>query len=148
MKTNIKLWMYTPNGTGWYPFCLAWSNISCFKPENVSYKLPFCISGKITTVPRLFSDHLLQNENIKLWMYTPNGTCWYPFCLAWSSISYKLPFGISSKITTIPRLFSDHLLQNENIRLQLYTPNGTGWYPFCLAWSSISCFRPENISYI
>ena len=31
--------------------------------ENVSHKSPMCISGKITTVPRLFSEHLLQDEN-------------------------------------------------------------------------------------
>jgi len=63
MKTNIRLWMYTPNGTVWYPFCLLWSSITCFRPENVSYKLPIHTSGKNTTVPRLFSDQLLQNEN-------------------------------------------------------------------------------------
>ena len=31
--------------------------------ENVSHKSPMCIGGKITTVPRLFSEHLLQDEN-------------------------------------------------------------------------------------
>ena len=36
---------------------------SCFRDENVSHKSPMCISGKITTVPRLFSEHLTQNEN-------------------------------------------------------------------------------------
>ena len=30
METNIRLWMYTLNGTVWYPFCLVWSNIGCF----------------------------------------------------------------------------------------------------------------------
>ena len=30
--------MYTLKGIVWYPFCLVWSNIRCFKPENVSYK--------------------------------------------------------------------------------------------------------------
>ena len=24
--------------TKWCPFCLVWSNISCFKPQNISYK--------------------------------------------------------------------------------------------------------------
>ena len=38
-------------------------SINCFRPENVSYKWPMCIGGKITTVPRLFLEHLLQNEN-------------------------------------------------------------------------------------
>ena len=38
--------------------------ISCFREENVSHKSPMCIHiGKITTVPRLFSEHLLQDEN-------------------------------------------------------------------------------------
>ena len=55
--------MYTLNGTVWYPFCLAWSSINCFRPENVSYKQPIRISGKLTTVPRLFSEHSLQDEN-------------------------------------------------------------------------------------
>ena len=36
MKTNIRLWMYTPNGTVWYPFCQVWSSISCFRVEIVS----------------------------------------------------------------------------------------------------------------
>ena len=31
--------------------------------ENVSHKSPVCISGKITTAPRLFSEHSLKNEN-------------------------------------------------------------------------------------
>ena len=55
--------MYTLNGTVSYPFYLHWSIISCFRDENVSHKLPMCISGKITTVPRLFSEYLLQDEN-------------------------------------------------------------------------------------
>ena len=63
MKTNIRLWMYTLNGTVWYLFCLDWSSISCFRDENVSHKSPVYISGKITTVPGLFSDHSLKNEN-------------------------------------------------------------------------------------
>ena len=39
--------------------------LAVFRDENVSHKLPMCtiISGKITTVPRLFSEHSLQNEN-------------------------------------------------------------------------------------
>ena len=55
--------MYTLNGTVCYPFCLAWSSINCFMPENVSYKQPIRISGKLTTIPWLFSEHSLQNEN-------------------------------------------------------------------------------------
>jgi len=52
-KTNIRLWMYTPNGTVWYPFCLLWLSITCFRPENVSYKLLIHTSGKFTTVVNL-----------------------------------------------------------------------------------------------
>ena len=124
IKTNIRLWMYTWKGTVWYLFCLVWSSISCFKDENVSHKSPMCTSDKITTVPRLFSEHSLQNEkkNIRLWMYTLNGIVWYLFCLDWSSIScfrdenvsHKSPMCISGKITTIPGLFSEHLLQDKN----------------------------------
>ena len=33
------------------------------RDENVSHKSPMCISDKITTAPRLFSEHSLQNEN-------------------------------------------------------------------------------------
>ena len=62
-KPNIRLWMYTSNGTVWYPFCPVWSSITNFKFEIVSYKYPIRISGKITSVPRLFSEHLHQMKN-------------------------------------------------------------------------------------
>ena len=78
MKTNIRLWMYTLRGTVWYHFCLVWSSISCFRPENVSY-----IGNRyvqITTVSRLFSDHSKMKTNTRLWMCTLNGTVWYAFC--------------------------------------------------------------------
>ena len=124
MKTNIRLWMYTLNGTVWYLFCLVWSSISCFRDENVSHKSPMCISDKITTVPRLFSEHSLQDENKHQIMNVQlNGTVWYLFCLVWSSISCFREktlvishrcVAISGKITTVPRLFSEHLLQDEN----------------------------------
>ena len=55
--------MYTLNGTVGYLFCLDWSSTGCFRDENVSHKSPMCTSGKITTKPRLFSEHLLQDEN-------------------------------------------------------------------------------------
>ena len=38
-------------------------SISCFRSENVSYKWRTRISGKIMTLPRLFSEHSLQIEN-------------------------------------------------------------------------------------
>ena len=62
IKNLIKL-MYTPNGTLWYPFCLVWSSITCFRPENVSYNWPITVSDKITTAPRLVSEHLIKKEN-------------------------------------------------------------------------------------
>ena len=37
MKTIIRIWMYTPNGTVWYQFCLDWLSIVCFRLENISY---------------------------------------------------------------------------------------------------------------
>ena len=42
---------------------LILSSISCFRPENISYKKPICRSGKITTAPRLCSEYPLRNEN-------------------------------------------------------------------------------------
>ena len=123
MKTNIRLWMYALNETVWYLFCLVWSSISCFRDENVSHKSPTCISDKITTVPRLFSEHSLQNEiKHQIMNVHTKGTVWYLFCLVWSSIScfrdenvsHKSPMFISDKITTVPRLFSEHSLQDEN----------------------------------
>ena len=43
----------------WFGHVLAVSG----KKTLVIIKSPMCISGKITTVPRLFSEHLLQDEN-------------------------------------------------------------------------------------
>ena len=63
MKTNIRLWMYTPNGTVWYPFCPVWSSISYFRGEIVSVSNRYLQVVKlITTVPRLLSEHSFQNE--------------------------------------------------------------------------------------
>ena len=158
MKTNIRLWMYKLNGTVWYPFCLVWSSISCFRDENVSHKSPMCIGGKITTVPRLFSEHLVQDENKhQIMNVQTKWNCLIPILLVWSSIScfreenvsHKSPMCISGKITTVPRLFSEHTYSKmkTNIRLWMYKLNGTVWYLFCLVWSSISCFRGENVSH-
>ena len=98
MKTNIKLWMYTLNGTVWYRFCSVWSSISCFRHKNVSYKWPLLTSGKITTVPRLFSDHSLKKENKHQIMNVPlNGTVWYTFWWVWWSISCFRPENVSYK---------------------------------------------------
>ena len=124
MKTNIRLWMYKLNGTVWYPFCLVWSSISCFRDENVSHKSPMCIGGKITTVPRLFSEHLLQDENKhQIMNVQTKWNCLIPIliyewsiisCFREENVSHKSPMCISGKITTVPRLFSEHLLQDEN----------------------------------
>ena len=63
VKTNIRLWMYTPNGTVWYPFCLAWSIISCFRSENVSYTS----EGRLWVI-KLHNRYLgsLQNTHSKI----------------------------------------------------------------------------------
>ena len=115
-----------------------------------------CISDKITTTPRLFSEHSLQDENKHQIMNVhTKWNCLIPFCLVWSSIScfreenvnHKSPMCISDKITTLPRLFSEHSLQDEN-KHQIMNVH-TKWnclIPFCLVWSSISCFREENVS--
>ena len=42
----------------WFGQVLAVSGMKTF-----SHKSPMCISGKITTAPRFFSEHSLQNEN-------------------------------------------------------------------------------------
>ena len=55
--------MYTLKGTVWNPFCLVYSSINCFSNEIVRDKEPIHISGKITTVPGLFSEHQLQDKN-------------------------------------------------------------------------------------
>ena len=55
--------MYILNGTVWYPFCLVWSCITCFSPENISSNWLIMTSDKITTAPRLVSEHLIKNEN-------------------------------------------------------------------------------------
>ena len=39
------------------------AHVSNFRAKIVSYKYPMRISGKITTVPRLFSEHLHQMKN-------------------------------------------------------------------------------------
>ena len=119
MKSNIRLWMYTLNGTVWYLFCLVWSSISCFREENVSHKSPMCISGKITNQGSFQNTYSNMKTNIRLWMYILNGTvCTY---FVWfgqisrfrDENSHKSPTCISDKITTVPRLFSEHSLQNE-----------------------------------
>ena len=47
----------------WFGQGLAVSGKKTFMVENVRHKSLMCISSKITTIPRLFSEHLLQNEN-------------------------------------------------------------------------------------
>ena len=44
------------------PICPVWSCITCFSSENVSSNWPIMTSGKITTAPRLVSEHLIKNE--------------------------------------------------------------------------------------
>ena len=145
------------NGTVWYPFCLLWSSITCFRPENVSYELPILQVVKLQPYLDYFQNtYSKMKTNIRLWMYTPNGTVWYPFCLLWSSMTcfrpenvcYKLPILQVVKLQPYLDYFQNtYSKMKNNIRLWMYTPNGTVWYPFCLLWSSITCFRPENVSY-
>ena len=60
---DIRLWMYTLNGTVWYPYCLVWSCVTCFSSENASSNWSILKSCKITTAPRLVSEYLIKNEN-------------------------------------------------------------------------------------
>jgi len=120
----IRIWTHISNGTVWYPFCVLWSSITGFRPENVSYKLPILQVVKLQPYLDYFQNtYSKMKTNIRLWMYTPNGNVWYPLCLLWSSISCFRPENISYKlailqvvklITTIPRLCSENLFQNEN----------------------------------
>ena len=98
IKTNIRLWMYTLNGTVWYPFCSVWSSISCFRPENVSISNRYL--HVVKSQPHLYyfqNTHSKIKTNIRLWMYTLNGTVWYPFCSVWSGISCFRPENVSYK---------------------------------------------------
>ena len=84
----IRLWIHTPNGTVWHPFGLVWSSISGFRLENMSYKRSLHIRGKITTVPRLFSEHLLKNGNNHHFLNVhTKWNCLIPICPVWSSIT-------------------------------------------------------------
>ena len=103
----------------WFGQVLAVSGMH----ENVSHKSPMCIGGKITTVPRLFSEHLLQDENKHPFMnVNTKCNCLIPIlsglvkycCFRDENVSHKSPMCIGGKITTVPRLFSEHLLQDEN----------------------------------
>ena len=115
--------MYTSNGTVWYPFCPVWSSITNFRVEIVSYKYPIRIRDKITSVPGLFSQplhqmknkHQIMNVHIKWDCLIPNLSSlvkYYQF--QGGIVSYKYPIRKSGKITTGPRLFSEHLHQMKN----------------------------------
>ena len=55
---------------------------------------------------------------------------------------------ISGKITTVPGSFQNtHSKMITNSRLWMYTLNGIVWNLFFLVWSSIGCFRDENVSH-
>ena len=82
-----------------------------------------CISGKITTVSRLFSEHLLQDENKhQIMNVQTKWNCLIPilsglvnyYLFRDENVSHKSSMCISGKITTVPRLFSEHLVQDEN----------------------------------
>ena len=117
---------------------------------NISYKWPLHIWCRITIVPRLFSEHFLKNENIRLWMHTQNGTLWYLFCLILATcfrpenISSEWLFRVSGKITTIPRLYKTPKWKQHQV-MNVHT-KWNCWIPILISLVKY-CFRPENISY-
>ena len=151
MKTSMRLWMYTLNGSVWCLFCLVWSSIS-WKTLAISNRYIQVVKSQ----PHLNyfqNTHSKMKTNIRLWMHTLNGSVWCLFCLVWSSISWKT-LAISNRYIQVvksqPHLNyfqNTHSKMKTNIRLWMHTLNGTVWYPFCSVWSSINCFRPENVSY-
>jgi len=53
--------------TKWNCLIPILSSVTCFRSENaISFKRPLHVSGKITTVPRLFSQNVPQMENSRL----------------------------------------------------------------------------------
>ena len=101
------------------------SCITCFSPENVSSNWPIITSGEITTAPRQVSEHLLKNENKHQIMNVhTKWNCLIPILS--SLVMYYLfqaqkmlvlanwPIMTSGKITTAPRLVSEHLIKKEN----------------------------------
>ena len=79
-------------------------------------------SGKITTAPRLVSDHLIKNEDKHQIMNVH--TKWSCLIHILSSLVMYYLFQArkclvitgqsSGKITTAPKLVSEHLIKNEN----------------------------------
>ena len=124
MKANIRLWMYTPNGTVWCLFCLVWSSITYFRPKNVTYKCSYInVSGKNHNHTQIQNENKCQIINVHI-----KWNCLILILFICSSIyCFKLEI-LSGKITTTSGLFSGQLLQN--IRLWMYAPNGTVWYLF------------------
>ena len=122
MKTNIRLWMYTLNGTVWYLFCPVWSSISCFRDENVSLSHRCVQVVKSQPYQGSFQNtHSKMKTNIRLWMYTLNGIVWYLFCPVWSSISCFRDENVSLSHRCVQVLKSQpykgsfqNTLQNEN----------------------------------
>jgi len=64
------MWMYTSNGTVWYPFCPLWWGIACFRDEKFGCKWPLHTSCENSTIPTLISEGLLhkwnQHHNVNL----------------------------------------------------------------------------------
>ena len=111
---------------------VQFGQITCFRAEIVSYKYRIRIRGKITSVPRLFSEHLHQMKNKHQIMNVHiKWDCLIPILsslysqvlpisgLKWVSnspmlcvqVSDTLKSSVQSKITSVPRLFSEHLHQ-------------------------------------
>ena len=49
-------------------------------------------------------------------------------------------------IIYVPKLSEHSKRKQASCRLWMYILYGTVWYPFCLVWSSNTCFRSENVS--
>ena len=156
MKTHIRLWMYTPNGrTVWYQFCLVWSGFSL---ENVTYKWLLNLSGKITTVHRLFSENLYTRMKI-------TSSSFYQWKITWKwklLAPVKLNLLVDAKIAPSPEYLDcsallpkllvpvklNDVLVNTKIALScldctellikmLHVSIETQWNQLCKQWSQL-----------
>ena len=98
MKTNTRLWMYTPNGTVWCPFCLVKSSISWFRDEIISYisRAGERIGGVGQRVGSRKMDcvrGIWEHAPRKFWSFTCSEVCSGGF---WGIHTCKLPSSFSS----------------------------------------------------
>ena len=148
------------HGTVWYPFCLAWSSITCFRSENVSYKRLLHVSG-IKSQPYL--DYFQNTPNGKQTSEVMNvhtkWNCMIPIlssitCFSSENASCKRPLHVSGKITALPRLFSEYTYQNHRaLRAILIFPrlikpvSKLDWLWWCVFWSDfiVKCWQNEVV---